>query len=144
MKSPAYEFARWLQDQNLGIWGGSGDWSLHVGREPDAPANAVTLYDTAGLAPLNLDGGEMRQPGLQVRVRSVDYLKGFERADAIRAKLVLPEAVVDGVTIERTIGTGYYVQITPVADILPLGRDENDRHIFVANYQLIRQEVEAS
>lgn len=144
MISPAYELARWLQTQSLGVWGATGDWSLHVGREPDAPANVVTLYDTAGLAPLNLDGGEMRQPGLQVRVRSTDYLKGFARAEEIRAALVLPEAVVNGTPIERTIGTGYYVQITPVADILPLGRDENDRHIFVANYQLIRQEVEAS
>lgn len=142
--SPAYEIARWLQTLGLGIWGGSGDWSLHVAREPDAPANVVTLYDTAGLAPLVRDGGEMRQPGLQVRVRAVDYLKGKERQEQIRDVLTLPEAASEGTTIERTIGTGRYVTIDPVADILSLGRDENDRHIFVANYQLIRQEVEGS
>lgn len=150
MSTPAIEIARYLAEQGVtAAHGGNADWSVHVSREPERPDNVVTIYDTAGLDPLVLDGvdgGELSQPGLQVRVRArgADYEAAYLLHKEIRALLVLPDAVVDGEPLERTIGASHYVQIFPVGDILPLGRDDNDRHILVANYQAIRQAAETA
>jgi hypothetical protein len=142
--TPALELARFLADNNLGPWGGATDFSVHVSREPASPDNVTTLYDTAGLAPLVVDGGDIRAPGVQVRVRCTDYEKGWKVQEDIRRLFLQPNAAEAGDPLERTIGAHRYLTITPVADILSIGRDDNDRHLLVANYQLIRQAVETA
>jgi hypothetical protein len=143
VSTPAYELARFLEEQGVGIWGGNSDWSLHVGREPSDPDNVTTLYDTGGIEPLAVDP-YIGQPQVQVRVRAhgTRYLEAYELQERIRGLLVQPGAGLVPGALERTIGVHRYVQIFPIADILAIGRDDKDRHIVVANYQLIRQAVE--
>jgi hypothetical protein len=137
---PALELAKFLADEQVtGAHGGAEDWSAHVSREPENPDDVVTLYDTGGLEPLSLDGPDMGQPQVQVRVRAREYEAGYSLQKAIRAALVQPDAALGGAAIERTIGESRYVTISPIGDILAIGRDEADRHIFTANYQVIRQ-----
>jgi hypothetical protein len=138
--SPAAEIARYLAEEGAtGPFGGNADWSVHVSREPAEPPNVVTLYDTAGLDTLVLGGGDIRQPGLQVRLRALDYEAGWAMLEDIRRLLALPDAEETGEPIERDIGAGRYVTIAPTGDILAIGRDDKDRHLLVLNFQLIRQ-----
>jgi hypothetical protein len=140
--TPAIELAQWLADQLGLVFGSDAEWSFHASGEPEQPDNVVTLYDTAGASPLAIDGADMARPGLQVRVRSTDYLGGVARHKEIRELLVQPGRGLTTETIERTIGEGRYVSIFPVGDMLSLGRDSNRRHVLVANFQLIRQQLE--
>lgn len=144
--SPAEELARHLADAGItGAFGGADAWSVHCSAEPLEPENCVTVYDSGGLDPLVIGGADMEQPQVQVRVRSKDYNAAWELQKLIRRELVQPDLVATpGAPLERDIGGGRYVQIVPLAAILSIGRDENDRAIVVANYQLIRQELEDS
>lgn len=141
--SPAEELARWFPEQGItGGFGGGDDWSTHVAREPMDPANVVTLYDVGGLNP---DAGDLRRPQIQIRVRAVNYTDGNDLQETIRALLVQPNAELDSnAQLERTIGGGRYVTADQLGDILCIGRDERDRFLIVANYQLIRQALEES
>lgn len=142
MSTAAYELARYLEAAGVGTFGGGTEWSLHVSREPESPDNVITLYDTAGLPPIQGEGVDLRMPQVQVRVRSDDYLAAFEVQEQVRALLLPTPDVSTGTRVERTIGQSRYLTISPVADILAIGRDDNDRHIVVANYQVIRQSLE--
>lgn len=140
MSSPAREIADYLAALGItGDFGGDADWSVHVSREPANPPNVVTIYDTGGADP---EVFTLERPGIQVRVRSQDYEAAWEQHRAIRQALLLPEAEASGQPLERVMGAGRYVQIAPVADILSIGRDDNDRHILVANYLATRQQLE--
>jgi hypothetical protein len=144
MSSPALELAQYLAELTItGPFGGGADYSVHVSREPATPDKVVTLYDTGGAEGLVAGGGvDLRQPQVQVRVRSDDYEAAWNLQEAIREALLQPNAEATGHPLERTIGASRYVQVAPVADILSIGRDDNDRHILVANYQVIRQQLE--
>jgi minor capsid protein len=145
MNSPAVELAQFLDSEGIvDDFGGDGPFSVHVSREPDQPDDVVTLYDTGGGDPASLDGIELRRPTIQVRVRARDYEAAYEQQAAIFEKLAQPHAVDDGEPLERTIGSARYLSVNLIADILSLGRDENDRHRLVANYQIERQPAEGS
>lgn len=142
--SPAHELALYLEAQGVGAFGGNDPWSIHVSRSPEQPADVVVLYDTAGGDPIVADGADLRQPGIQVRVRSFDYAEAFEVQEEIRTILAAPLAVDGGEVLEREIGDARYVAINPVGDMISLGRDENDRQVIVANYRCIRQPLGGS
>lgn len=130
-----------LADQGVvGEFGGNADWSVHATREPIAPANIVTLYDTGGPAAAQVDI-DLRIKRIQVRVRAVDYDEGYSRQELIHSALAQP-GVEDPQT--RDIGEGAYIGIWLVSDIIAIGRDENDRQILTANYEAHRQPLEES
>lgn len=64
---------------------GRFSWPIFVGILPDAPDNAITIYDTTG----SMDGRHMRTGqqiehyGLQVRVRAETYDLAWRKADEI-------------------------------------------------------------
>jgi hypothetical protein len=129
--SPAVELAQHLAAEGVtAAFGGSAAFSVHVSREPVEPSDAVTLYDTTGRDLIDVEE-QFRRPGIQVRTRSLDYQDGYAMQQAIFEELALPTS--------RQIGAHWYVSIGLVGDILSIGRDDRDRFLLTANYQIERQ-----
>lgn len=127
--SPAHELALYLESQGVGVFGGNTDWSLHVSREPASPDNVITLYDTPGSAPANY-GIQLRQPSIQVRVRAANYAAGMTKQEEIFSLL-------NQIQTEE-IGGSIYLGVYLTTDFQSIGRDDNDRHLLTANYQVQR------
>ena len=123
--SPAHELALYLESEGVGTFA----QDIHVSREPAAPDNVVTIYDTGGSAPANYDI-ELRQPTIQVRVRNTSYPNAVAKQEEIFAILnAIKTQVIEGST---------YLGVWMTTDILSIGRDDNDRHLLTANYQVQR------
>ena len=109
-------------------YGTFGD-TIHIGKEPDKPANCITLYDMGGLeqnAKISLDNIRF-----QVRVRNKSYINGYNILDRIKREL-------DG-RPPGTINGSRYVGYWATSYIIFLERDESDRAIFVCNFRVIRE-----
>lgn len=138
MTTPAVELAQFLADNGIGQRGGNTQWSVHVSREPAAPDDVVTLYDTGGGEPPSIDTN-LRDFVLQVRVRSADYVQGMARHQLIFDLFAQPNAAALGQALERNIGLHRYVGIWVAGEVTHIGRDENDRFLITANYELHRK-----
>jgi hypothetical protein len=131
--STAYNVARYLATQGIGTWAGSSGWSINVSREAVSPDKCITIYDTGGEEP---DTDQLdERPTFQVRVRSAKtgdaYLDAHAKQVAIRDLLTAEiPPVMNGVA---------YVGIMQMSEIASIGRDENDRHLLVANYRARRE-----
>lgn len=111
----------------------NGTWPIFVGFLPNSPDNALCVYDTAGV----MDGRVMRSgervehPGVQIRVRALDYLaartKAIDIATALDAQ-IRTEITVDALTYRIN-------NISRAGAILPVGVEETDRqrHHFTIN-----------
>lgn len=127
MNSPAHDTALYLVAQDIGTAFGTG---VFVGREPLSPVECVTVYDTGGgVGPLV----DMRVPTVQVRIRSADYNTGWQRANAAHETLTAPA----GVTGQPDIAVAWW---TATSDVAYIGRDDQDRVLFTANYTFTRSE----
>lgn len=123
--SPAHQLALYLDAEGVGTFAED----IHVSREPVSPDNVVTLYDTGGSAPANYDI-ELRQPTIQVRVRNTSYPNAVAKQEEIFEILNAIKTQV--------IGTSTYLGVWMTTDIISIGRDDNDRHLLTANYQVQR------
>lgn len=133
MKSPAHELALHLATfPAIGAWAASTGWAIAVGMEPKSPDDAITLYDTGG-APYFADA-YLSTPTIQVRVRTRDYRAGYEKHEDILAILSAIQ--------NQQIGDSYVLGIWLTSDIMSIGREDNDRFLFTANYRLERQPIE--
>lgn len=130
MNSPAHDVALYLQTQGIGTFGGGTAFSIHVGTEPAAPNDVVTLYDTGGPGPDTVEM-DLMQPTFQVRTRSASYPAGYDKQEQIRDLLLASGS--------KTMATSRFVLIVMTSEIAGIGRDDNDRHIMVANYRAIRE-----
>ena len=128
MSAPSHELAQHLADQGAGALG----TDLFANQEPATPDNVMTVYDTGGQAPVLFDE-ELRAPTIMIRTRSYDYAEAYARQEAAWAVL---NAVRGG-----TINQHRYIGVWLVSDIIAPGRDDNDRHILTANYQVERHPV---
>lgn len=126
MTSPAKDMADYLVAQGFGTFGGN----IFVSEEPTEPNESITVYDTGGSEPVNVDI-DMYEPTIQVRVRSISYAAGFALQQEIREELVKPLFLV--------VNSYHYVGIWLQSDIISLGRDQNNRYILTANYRMMRQ-----
>lgn len=130
MSSPAETTAEFLEAAGIGTRGGSLDWSIRVGTEPMEPIRAVTVYDTGGGPPI-LSEIDLRTPTVQVRVRSDDYNAGWAKANDAHVALVSA-----GKTLHSSTATiGWFAS----GDILYIGRDEKNNHLFTCNFEHMRQ-----
>jgi len=122
MSSPAYAVAEYLDDVTSLVIG----TSLFVSNEPPKPDACVTVYDTGGNAPIdNMETPvESRQPTIQVRVRNKTYSAAYAQAEDICSKMAL------------LLGQHGIKQASQVADILPIGNDENARILLTINFEL--------
>lgn len=133
MNSPAHDTAIFLVAEGLAVsFGGADAWSVYVGREPIAGAgdpleSVVTVYDTGGGPGPLID---LRRPTVQVRVRSASYGDGWMRANVINAALVAPVGVD-----APGVAAAWWA---PTSDVAFIGRDDRDRPIFTANYEMTR------
>lgn len=134
MSTPAHDIGLYLATPEfaIGTFAGAAAWSINVGQEPASPPEAVTVYDTGGGAPI--PDIELREPTIQVRVRGPNYLAAQAKAEAIFAQLTQPTT--------REIEGSRYIGIWATSDILALGRDDNDRYLFTANFRCERQPAE--
>jgi hypothetical protein len=98
---------------------------------PDAPDDAVCLYEYGGPPPVFAhDGQAWEQPRLQVISRSKNY----------QAARTVGQTIYDLLNGKAnvTIGAGRYLSIAALQSPFALGHDENDRHRIVINFELIR------
>jgi len=107
---------------------------LFIGKEPAAPKNCVTIFDTPGFPPqLTLDpGGEYYYPSVQIRVRNTSYSIGWNLIHDIMVSL-------HGRGHETWNGTLYTVIYCSSGPAL-LDWDENSRARFIVNFNLQRRE----
>ena len=130
--TPSIDMKDLLVAGGIGAFGGTAEWGIFIGREPDSPNShdhVITLYDTPGDPPdpkFLLD-----YPRFQVRVRSTDYNDGFQKAEAIKSILLgLPSQVINGTR---------WVGVWVVIDTHFLYADEKGRAVFVTTYRSIRE-----
>ena len=107
------------------IAGGVTGWSLYKGFLPDKSDQAVTIYETPGLAPENETLDTIYRPAFQIRVRGpvFDY-------EATRAKMQEVRESVHDADISGLVYV-YATQSGPV----PLGNDGNDRPNLTMNFR---------
>lgn len=134
MQSIAYELARYIEAQGAGVFGeAAGDaWSVFVGEEPALPDNTITLYDAGGGEPfVDID---LRQPVVQVRVRSRTYMSAY--AKQVEVMRIL------GALVQEAYLESYFIGVWQTTDVFPLGRDDNDRVRLTVTYRVERQQIE--
>jgi len=107
--------------------------NLFVGREPDHPNDVVTIFDTPGFGPMLTMTKESRYfyDSIQIRVRSEDYLTGYELALSILDFL-------HGKSHEEVNET-YYSLIQCVNGPALLDWDKNNRARFFINFNVQRR-----
>jgi hypothetical protein len=131
MNSAAADTASYLDAQGIGTFAATSGWAIYVSKEPTAPNDTITLYDTVGFNP-DPDNG-VYNPSMQIRIRGNSYPVIYAKAEAILAELIVPAGVV--------IGTTNYLGWWQQGSIELIGYDDNDRAIMVLNFNITRQEV---
>lgn len=103
--SPAELLRRSLVLGGLGVLRSTnptGAWPIYVGHMPDAPDEAMCLYDTSGFAQGRvLHAGDptlIEKPGIQLRVRAGGFRTGYAKVRALSRHLtdVYKQTVVLG------------------------------------------------
>lgn len=110
-------------------FGGSLDWAVYIGKQPDSPDNCVTIYDSGGGTPSPL--WLLDYPHVQVRVRSRNgqYQEAMVTAKDIKS-IILGQPSQD-------LNGDRWVQFNLAGDIGFMGYDKNERPEFVLNFELI-------
>src|SRR5262245_39150700 len=124
------DIALYLENSGLGV----RTTTLFAGEIPaHAQNHAIGLIETPGGPPEFVHEQNRRvveKPGLQVNVRDTDYEVAREKIEAILEALTFRNQVINGVR---------YLSVLPAASPLPLGRDGNERHQFVCNFDIVKQ-----
>lgn len=122
--SPALEITEYLQTQGEGTIGATSGWALSTGMEPDAPDNAITVYDTGGQAPDN-DDQSIERYTVQVRIRSYGYSSAYAKLQSIKSTLI-------------AASFGSFVAVWAQSEPGLIGKDDNDRFLFTINFEAMR------
>lgn len=119
------------------------DWCLYVSALPDQNTRpkAAAVYDTSPrkLGRL-LDGTELWAWGIQFKLRSPDYAAGWTKAEALSD--LLEEWHDETITIEASTYVVEYFSQT--SRVLPIGQDEQQRHLFTINGLCVISETTAT
>ena len=126
-----------LDAANIIVWQGgssSGGWPLFIGSEPADPNDCVTLYDIPGEPPN--PKWLLDFPRFMVRVRSDNYVAGFNKCEEIKdALLGLPS---------QTIGDIRYDGVWVVVDTHFLLADARSRSVFISTFRSIREPIDGT
>lgn len=131
MNSPAKDVVKILGDGGLGLTPGT---DLVFARMPDNTDNIVSTYDGPGDPPmltLKQSTSDYYYPSVSVRVRNKNYETGYNLMFSIYEYLHGKSNV--------TIGTTLYTVIRALNDPQLLLYDNNDRPVFMCNFQLQRR-----
>jgi len=111
----------------------NNDWPVYVSHLPDAPANAICVYDTAGVKDGRVMGtGETFQhPGFQIRVRATDYATAHTKIRAVVTHL----DTIRQQTLAVDEDSYKLVAVTQMGNPIPLGREDDgaQRESFTLN-----------
>lgn len=111
----------------------AGQWPIFSDREPTAPDEVITVYNTQGRSDGRVMEGEVQGPrGIQVRLRSKTPQSGWEKADAIRTALA--ESIYRNIVVVGAVR--YLVQsVAKIGDVIALGKDSTNsqRNLFTIN-----------
>lgn len=106
--------------------------NLFIAKEPDAPADCVTIFDYPNIRPaLTLDRDSYFYSAVQIRIRNKRYDDGMTLAYNIRD-------VLHGRARETWNGT-LYTLIAAMSDPFPLDFDGNNRPRIIINFNLQRR-----
>lgn len=132
MNAPSVDIMEMLDgDSALGLTKGE---DLFATRMPDVPDDLVTLFDDGGDEPqLNLrrNTSDYYRPQVSMQVRNTDYQLGYAQALAVVQFLHATGSTV----VDNTL----YVLIRAKSDPQLLHWDENDRAVFVCNFEVQRR-----
>jgi hypothetical protein len=120
----------------IGEIAGSADFNLNVAVEPSLPIRVVTSFEllpSPNLQTLDPAVKPAMQPRAQIRVRSDDYVLGWNKIKEIHDMLyILPSFDYNDTR---------YVHISIDNGPHNFRRDENDHHMFTLNLSCIREEI---
>ena len=115
---------------------GTAGTDLFGGLYPDSPDSLIGILETGGLPNVHTMStgpgrAALERPRVQVMVRSTSY-----QAGRVRSQQVLN--LLDGLR-DRTINGAAYHWAASVSPPAYLGQDENNRHLFSTNYDIVRE-----
>lgn len=131
MQSPAHDLAKYLAAQGIGIWASDSGWAVSAQVEPASPDTAVTVYDTGGEG-LDTDDMDIENATVQVRVRGPNPEEAYQKQVSIRD--LLKGSPIQGETSRFDV-------TEVISGITHIGRDDNNRHLLVQNFRLMRMEA---
>lgn len=140
--SPAEIIVDLLIGQSLGTQpSDKGSWPIFQAIAPDNPDSIVTVTDTASIKQgrYQYNGETQEHFGVQIAVRSANYLTGWAKANAIKV-------AIDGITNTGVVigSDGYIVYALSHNGIISLGKNVtlSKRNLFTINpVCAIRQDV---
>ena len=129
MNPPSKDISDMLVAGSLSLVVGT---NLFIGREPEAPNDCVTIFDTPGHPPEMYYSNEYRYfyPSIQIRVRDIEYLEGWDLINDI--KLLLHNRGQE--TWNGTLYSAIACTIEPAL----LDWDQNNRARFVTTFDIQR------
>lgn len=125
--NPALDIATILQTDGLGSLG----TDIFVGMTPEISSLLIAVFDSGGFDP---NPKYLREePTIQCLVKGTpgDYAAASAKALAVKDSLLGRAPTL--------IGNTDYIRFTQMGDILHLGVDEKNRHIFTSNWHLVRE-----
>jgi len=108
--------------------------NLFLGRLPESPDNCVAIYQSGGSAPSDQFGTAapaLDNPALQIRVRASSYATAEALASDVWGVLVL--------VANQTLTSTRYLRLEANQSPFPLERDSQDRVVFVANFNIVKE-----
>lgn len=117
-------------------------WSMFLGGEPERPDNCLTFYDTDGPddGRSMISGDVIGANGVQIRIRSVNYVTGWAKASAVRDQLMLTGATAPyqrnvSVTTNGTTRNYRIDCVVGIGPVLSLGKmlPNNRLNLFTLN-----------
>jgi len=138
MRDPAIIVKDLLEAAGVGQFAVTSGWCLCLGDPPDVPDSVVLVNQTGGLNPY--PHLLINQPSVQVIVRGArnGYPAAREKIDeAIRTLLGI-------YTYVDPVSGDIYRSCIQLGDVAYLGRDDNTRTMFSANFRFIVEPVEAA
>lgn len=109
--------------------------NLFIGKEPVTPNNCTTIFDTPGYPPDKFydQDSHYYRPAIQIRVRNVSYLIGWQLIHDIKEFLHCR----DQSTWNSTLYSAIFCSQEPAL----LDWDSNDRARFVSTFDIQRREA---
>lgn len=137
MNSVAVDIKEMLATGGIGTFGSSSDWGIFISQEPpggdgDGPHRCITIYENGGIPEDSLNGDEVDNFSIQIRVRSErgGYTDAYNKLKEIVDLLNQKKNTVEGSTRYAIINRNGLIEF--------LFRDSQNRAIFICNFSGLR------
>lgn len=141
MKPPSIDIKDVLEAEGIGTFAALKGWAIYIGREPEKPDSVISIFDSPVRAPqipmdstVTKDGspdkhrkGFVEFAGVQLRVRSKEYVASYAKAEQIR------KALANRGVFLSLDNSAKYLNIEMQSDPLAVGEDDKTRFIFSLN-----------